>query len=128
MLKLLSYVLWGTTDINSVLIDPLKEGMEPIVDKGVALGQDTIRNTSNLIDNTVQGSLYTVRDTKSEILHALDSAGDNIAVVVNNGIYNTIQTIQMISLISGGTMVIALVMYGDKIIDKGISIGNWNLI
>ena len=100
-------------------ITGVRKGIESGFNKAGILIQDTIRNTGGLADNTLSNFLYTVRDFKSELIHGLDSFGDNLASVVDNVQNNITDTVQLGALIGLSIFGVVLILFGDKIFTGG---------
>jgi hypothetical protein len=119
-------VIKTESDIKDVVIKT-ESDIKDVVDKGQFFVHDTQRQLVRLADNQASNVLFTVRDTKSEFLHAIDSGLDNMAIVIDRQTSNIINTVQMGMLISAGTIVFFTILYGDKIFAHGVRLGKINL-
>lgn len=108
-------------------ITATREGIEGFANKAGILLQDTQRGGYKLLDNTGKNVLYTIRDTKSEFLHAADSALDHAADVVDRIQQNVTDTIQIGSILVIGFGAFFIILYGDQLFSHGVRLGRINL-
>jgi hypothetical protein len=98
------------------------------IGEGTALLQDTERGVIKVADNLRADAGYTIRDTKDQLLVTIDSAVDNLALVVDRQTTNLFDTVQVGVLLGLSVGAIFLVLYGDDVFKNGVKIGTVSLI
>ncbi|MCK4500518.1 hypothetical protein KAU11_08465 [Candidatus Babeliales bacterium] len=111
------------------MYEPLIDDVEGAVNNQLLpIVLDTQRNVLKTTDNITSKAAYTVRDTKSELLHFLDSTFDNFAIIINHNLIHVIDTIQILSVISTSVLLLLIFLNYHHIQEKGISIGSFNIL
>ena len=117
------------SDIVHAIFEPFESNvLAEINHEIVPITLDTTRNTLKTVDNISSKLAYTIRDTKSELLHFLDSAVDNMCIIANHNIIHVIDTIQLLSVISTSVLLLLIFLNYHKILEKGISLGSFNIL
>lgn len=109
-------------------VEALGRGVERQFENTLYVVQDIERGGIKTVDNARSDMFYTVRDTKSEFLTTVDSAIDNALEITDKHITNLFETIQISALAGFTITLIFLILYGDKVFQNGIKLGNINLL
>ena len=92
------------------------------------IAQDTIRTGATTIDNARGDVLSTTRQFESDAAAIIDSAIDNANTTINSVSIAFFDTIQILSILVFGGILLFIMFYGDKVFANGISLGRINLI
>jgi len=114
------------SDINEQ-VSTLQENVSSGANKAGIVIHDTMRHGAGIVENARGDILYSIRDLKHEGLTFLDSTLDNLALVVDRGISNITDTLQLGTLISMGGFIVFLILYGDQMFSHGFRLGKINL-
>ena len=92
------------------------------------IAQDTIRTGATTLDNARGDVLSTTRQFESDAAAIIDSAIDNANTTINSVTIAFFDTIQILSILVFGGILLFIMFYGDKVFANGISLGRINLI
>ena len=117
----------GITKISDT-IDKELDRLDTHVTNVEKIGQDVVRTTATAVDNARADVLSTTRQFESDAAAIIDSAVDNINTTINTVSVAFFDTIQIITILIFGGILLFIMFYGDKIFQNGIRLGKINLL
>lgn len=120
-----------SSDVTNAYNQTVKSGQETI-DNTVGAIQDTAidveRGVLKTAGNAVGDLSYTARTGIEVVAAVADNLQDNVAEGIDNIRYDITNTVQVMFVVGAGLIVAAVIVYGDKLIDRGINLPSISIL
>lgn len=126
------FFILNIMDINKISSDINKSYQDTTgkIDAGIrdATGKlttsyiDTERSAMKTVGNLGSEAGYTIRSATTNVVALGDNIQDNIATVVDNIRHDITQTVQIGGIIVAVVVIGSIIVFGEKLIDRGVNL------
>ncbi len=94
----------------------------------VGLTQDFSRGGLKTVNNVQDNLLYTVRFGSKNVVGLIDNQADNVFDIIDSARTDLASSVQIFALITGVGLASLLILYGDQLLKRGVTLGEVSIL
>ena len=112
------------------ITDIIKQGLvetSDVVKTGEYIAQDTFRGVTKTVDNVGANFFHSGRYIAKNAVGLIDNTQDHVYQVVQDVRVDISNTVQIFAIITATGLATFFIMYGDKVLKRGLNIGEFSI-